>query len=130
MWKTLAMVVWIGLLCGLTAVRSQVWTSSPGLWKDALAKSPTKPRVLINYGEIREADGDLSQALSLYVRAYHATRTRHDQRALQARMYVLADLVRRLTDDQRMEELWTVLAESGCRPSWAGKQVTWDCTPE
>jgi len=57
------------LLCALTFLRNETWRTPEALWRDAVAKSPNKPRVHINLGMALRLAGESDEAITQYCRA-------------------------------------------------------------
>jgi tetratricopeptide (TPR) repeat protein len=57
------------LLVALTFARNEVWRSPLSLWQDALAKSPSKPRVHVNMGTALNRLGRADEAIAHYCKA-------------------------------------------------------------
>lgn len=106
--------LWLGLLWLTTVVRADVWQSSPTLFRDGVLKAPTKPRMLVNYGEMLEETGDLEGSLQYYQRAYAAVGWRKDHRSRVSKFYAVQDMVHNIIKQGRPVDLWPVLAAAGC----------------
>jgi hypothetical protein len=59
----------VAVLCTATFVRNEAWRTQRALWQAALAKSPGKARVHVNYGTALHLDGELDEAIEHYCRA-------------------------------------------------------------
>ena len=71
-------VAWIGL-AAVTYQRNAVWESSEALWRDAVAKSPGKPRIAMSLGQTLRVQGRYEEAMGVYVTALK--RARGDRKA-------------------------------------------------
>lgn len=64
-----AMVAWAVCAVWTTDDRAQLWADEPGLWADAVAQAPAKPRPLMNLAKQYVIDGDVAAADAAYRQA-------------------------------------------------------------
>lgn len=125
--------LWLGLLWLTTVARADVWQTALSLYADGVTKAPTKPRMLVDYGEMLEESGDLRGALMMFERSYTAVGWRKDRRSRVSKFYTVQDLVHNLILQGREVNLWPVLKAAGCpfvvtTNAINGKlKITWTC---
>jgi tetratricopeptide (TPR) repeat protein len=72
----------------ITHQRVSVWYSERTLWADAVAKTPNKPRPVMDYGRALEMDGDLDGALNQFMAVIPLTLD--DRRGTRANRFAMA----------------------------------------
>jgi hypothetical protein len=131
------LLLWLGMLMATSASRVWVWQTNVTMWQDAVTKAPFKPRPLINYGEMLEAQGDLVGAHGYYERAFQAIHWRQDRRSQVSMFYAVQNLARNAILQGQQGELWALFLRAGCpseytvdssghpRVIWTCHTVTW-----
>lgn len=72
-WGCLGVTIWLLSLSAVTSRRLHVWHSDFDLWTDAAAKTPGKPRPVMNEGRAHELRGDTAFADQAYRRTISLT---------------------------------------------------------